>query len=305
MTHSLWGYKFWKVVTCLTLLLVYGEAAPRWGTLSILVALAGLNRLDSILLLAPGLAFLILVPRWRSRTAIRQLFRRDLFLIAIPNSLAFILQFKAQELTTASKAALFVNSAPIWVVLISAFFLKEGVTRRQFLAMLVALAGVVTVSTRLDFSDFSVINVGDLMCMATGLAWAVFIVFSTKIVRRYGPFDLAQALYLWAAVFGFPFIFSEPTRFEWAATPAVLYLAIFTTVIAYIFYLKGVQSVSPVATSIVILIEVVVAFLIASTFLGESFSTVETIGVILVMGGVVLVIGGPQNTAPPEAPKST
>jgi len=253
------------------------------------------------LVLRFSLAFLILASRWRSRRAIRTLFHRDLFLISMPNALSFLLQFKAQEMTTASKAALFVNSTPIWVVIISALFLRAGVARRQMFAMVVALAGVVIVSTRLDFSHFSAINLGDVMCMGTGLLWAVFIVCSVDIVRRYGPYDVAQSLYFWGAILGAPFIFFEPVRFAWAAAPSIVYLALVTTVVAYILYLKGVQSVSPVATSIIILIEVVVAFLIAHRFLGESYTRVEMTGVVLIMAGVVLVVGPRRAPAGPPA----
>ena len=270
-------------------------AAVIWGSSFPVIAYA----LDDIspflfLVLRFVIAFLILIPRWRKPGAFRTLFRRDLFLIALPNALSFVLQYKGQELTTASKAALFVNSAPVWVVIMS-LFLRRSVLPRQLFATLIALAGVVVVSTRLDFSSFGVINLGDLMCIGVGVLWGVFIMFSGPIVKRYGPYDVAIVLYFWTMAYGTPFMLAEQTRFAWVAAPAVVYLALITTVLAYVLYLKGVQLVPPVATSIVILIEVIVAYVIANIFLGEVFSTVETVGVLLVMLGVILVVWSPRK----------
>jgi drug/metabolite transporter (DMT)-like permease len=243
-----------------------------------------------LLVLRFAIAFVVLTARNRSWTQFRRVFSLDLFLVSIPNALAFMVQFKAQELTTASKTALFVNSSPVFVVILTALFLKDRISPRQLIATTVAMAGVVVTSTRLDFSGFSVVNIGDVLAVIVGLGWAVFILVSGKVVKKYGPFELSRGLYFWTTVMALPLIAFEPTRISWSGAPALLYLALFPTVVAYIFYLKGVRSVSPIATSIIILIEVVVAFLISYFLLAESFSSVETLGVAMVMTGVVLVL---------------
>ena len=235
-------------------------------------------------------AFLILAPRTGALGRLRRLFNLDLVLMSIPNALAFIFQFKAQVLTTASKTALLVNSSPVFVVIVSALFFKERFSARQSAAMVVAMAGVVVTSTGLDFSGLSVINVGDLLCLAVGVCWAFFIVFSKRVVKKYGPYELSQGLCFWTAVFALPLVGLEPVRFAWSSVPAILYLALFTTLLAYYFYLRGVRSVSSLATSIIILVEVVVAFLLSHAFLSESFSPIETVGVVMVMAGVVMVL---------------
>jgi len=239
-------------------------------------------------------AFAVLAPSYRSWTEFRRIFNRDIILISIPNALSFILQFKAQELTTASKTALFLNSSPVFVIIFAAVFLKERFGRSQLGAAALAMTGVVVTSTSLDFSGFSDINLGDVLCLVVGLCWGLFIVFSRDVAKKYGPHELSRGLYFWAAVMTLPLIASEPLRFSPSSIPAILYLAFFATLLAYFLYLKGVQSVSPLATSTIILIEVVVAFLLAYFFLGESFSPVETVGVVMVLAGAMLVVRKPE-----------
>lgn len=249
-----------------------------------------------------ALAFAILAPRYAKSDCLRTLFRRDLILISVPNSLGFILQYKAQELTTASKTALFINSSPLFVAILSAVLLKDRLTPRQLVALVVALAGVFITTTRLDVSGFSSVNLGDVLGLLAGVTWAVVVVYSGPVSRKYGAFRVAQALCFWTAVAAAPFIAFEEVRFAWRALPPLLYLSVVTTVLAYFFYLKGVQRVSALSTSIVILVEVIVAFMISHALLGESFSRVETVGVVLVMAGVVAVMtrtpdpaGGPRG----------
>ena len=237
-----------------------------------------------------SLAFVLLLPRYRRLSRFKSLFHRDLILISIPNSLAFILQYKAQELTTASKTALFINSSPIFVAILSVILLKERVTFRQMTAMVIAFAGVIVTSTGLDFSDFSAINLGDVLCLGVGISWAFFIIYSKGMAKKHGAYNMSQALYLWAAVSAVPLVGFEEVRFSWTVTPAAVYLAVFTTILAFYLYLKGVQSVSALSTSIIILVEIVVAFLISHFFLGESFSPVESVGVVMVLAGVLMVL---------------
>ena len=266
-------------------------AAAIWGS-SFPVITYALRETSPFVLLVLRfvLAFLILLPRLKDLTRFRALFGRDLFLISIPNALSFILQFKAQELTTASKTALFVSSSPVWVAIYNAVVLKSRLTFWQLAAITIAFAGVVVTSTGLDFSDFSTINTGDAMCIFVGICWALVIVYSRDVVKKYGPYTFAHALYFWTALMSLPLLFTEEMRFTAAGVAPAVYLAVFPTILAYYLYMRGVQSVSAVSTSIIILIEVVVAFLIAHFFLGEFYSPVETVGVLMVIAGVVMVL---------------
>jgi len=266
-------------------------AAIVWGSSfpAITYALGDISPM-LLLVLRFALAFIILSFRYRSWHRLRgTVFNTGVFLISIPNALSFILQFKAQELTTASKTALFVNSSPVFIAIITPLFLKDRITPRQTVATLVAMAGVVTVSTGLDFSRLSAVNTGDVLALGVGLSWALFIVFSRDIVKKHRPYELSHALYFWTTVMALPFVAAEPVRMSWQSLVPLLYLVIFTTILGYYLYLKGVQSVTPLTTSLVILIEVVVAFVISHFMLSESYSSVETVGVLMVLTGVVLV----------------
>lgn len=236
------------------------------------------------------LAVVLLAPRYRKLERLKLLFKRDLILLSIPNSLAFILQYKAQELTTASKTALFINSSPVFVAILSSLLFGHRFSAKQLAAMVIALAGVVITSTRLDFSSLSTINLGDVFCLGVGICFAFFVIYSRGMVKKYGAYNVSQVLYFWAMIATLPLLGFEDIRFSWAAMPSLVYLVVFTTILAFYLFLKGTRSASPLSTSIVILIEIVVAFGIAHFALGEVFTVIETVGVVLVLAGVVMVL---------------
>lgn len=263
-------------------------AAIMWGS-SFPVITYALRDVSPMLFVALRFSLAFVLLSAAVRRGFGHIFRRDVFLLSIPNALSFMLQYRAQELTTASKTALFVNSSPIFTVLLTVILLRERPAGRQLIATVVAMAGVITTSTGLKFTGLSAINVGDVLAVLVGLAWAVFIVASRGTAQRLGAYRLAQGLYFWSAVMTLPLLLVEDVHFSWAAAPAVGYLALFSTTLAYFCFLRGVRTVAPVATSVVILVEVVVAFAISHTFLGETFTAVESTGVAMVVAGVLLV----------------
>jgi drug/metabolite transporter (DMT)-like permease len=262
-------------------------AALMWGS-SFPVIRYALGDVSPMLFVILRFAVAFVVISAISRVGFRHMFRRDVFILSLMNAASFVLQFKAQELTTASKTALFVNSSPVFVVLLTLFLPHRTLGKRQLVATVVAMAGIVTTSTGLDLSGLGDVNTGDVLAVGTGLCWAFFILASRGAVEKHGAYRLAQGLYFWTMLLTLPLIPTEPVRFSWNVAPAIGYLAVFATVLAYFGYLRGVRQVTAVATSIIILIEVVVAFGISYVFLGESFSAVEAAGVALVLSGVVL-----------------
>ena len=126
----------------------------------------------------------------------------------------------------------------------------------------------------------------------------MFIILARRVLQRYGAYDVACALYFWTLVLTLPLLPAENIRFEWKSLFPILYLAVFTTVLGYAFFLHGVQKVSAFSSSIVILIEVIVAFAISFFLLSESFTVTEAIGVALLLAGVLMVAARERAAQP-------
>jgi drug/metabolite transporter (DMT)-like permease len=236
------------------------------------------------------LSFVLLIPFLNSTKDIRSIFRMDIVLIALLPALAYILQFKAQELTSASKTSIFVNLTPVFIAILNPLLLKTSLSRYQIFALILAISGVIITSTNLEFSEITAVTIGDGLNLTVSLLWSFFIIYSKNIIEKYGELSFNLAIYFWISLTALVFLPMEEVRFSLHAIPSILFLAIFATIAAFFFYTKGIKSVSAFSTSIVFLGEIIVAGGISYFFLGERFTLIETIGTILIVCGVLTVV---------------
>jgi len=86
-----------------------------------------------------------------------------------------------------------------------------------------------------------------------------------------------------------PFDLSTSINLAPVALFYVVFLAVFATVGAYYFFMKGLESVSPTISSIILPIEVVVAVTLSVIIFGDPFNLYSGTGGFLIIAGVILV----------------
>jgi drug/metabolite transporter (DMT)-like permease len=69
----------------------------------------------------------------------------------------------------------------------------------------------------------------------------------------------------------------------------ILYTAVFCWVLPYYLWMKGLEHLSPVTSSVVLLTEIIVAVAIATILLGEAFTAISGMGAILIVVAIILV----------------
>ena len=80
------------------------------------------------------------------------------------------------------------------------------------------------------------------------------------------------------------------TLTEWFC---IVYLAVFATVGAYHFFMKGLESVTPTVSSIILPIEVIVAVVLSVILFKDPFNLYSGTGAVLIIAGVALVSTAP------------
>ena len=85
-----------------------------------------------------------------------------------------------------------------------------------------------------------------------------------------------------------------PGPWDWLSDP-LLYVAVVLTVLsgAYYFLMKGLETVSPTISSIVLPIEVIVAVLLSVIIFNDPFNFYSATGAVLIIAGVGLVSTAP------------
>lgn len=217
--------------------------------------------------------------------------------LGVTNAIAFIFQFKGQSLTTAGKAALFVNSSTILVAIASRFVFRERLGGLKAMAVAVGMAGVLLVTTggRFRVSPGPELR-GDLLVLAGAAAWTFYILLDKKIVTE-SDVDLralTAAMAVVTAIASVPaaLVLGGPFPAPSGAWWAIAYTAVLCTIIPYFLWTWGLRYISATVSSVILLIEVVFAMALAATVLAERPAASTLVGGLCIVFAIVLASRG-------------
>src|SRR5256712_8465737 len=222
------------------------------------------------------------------------LFRsRQIWIIGFINALGYVLQFQGQLITSSSNAALIISTAALMIPVLSLAYVHEKMGMRKMSGVLVGFIGIVLLVTRGQAVNSGSSEVlGDFLILGTAVTIALVFVLSKDLVEKRGGRPVTGGIVLVTAMLllpTVPFDLSSPINLALIALFYVVFLAVFATVGAYYFFMKGLESVSPTISSIILPIEVVVAVTLSVTIFGDPFNLYSGTGAFLIITGVVLV----------------
>jgi drug/metabolite transporter (DMT)-like permease len=221
--------------------------------------------------------------------------KKLLIFLGMANATGYLLQYVGMNYTTAAKAALFINLSAMWVALLSPKLLGESFSKKKIAGVLFGLAGIVFVSTNLDFSTMGKGQfVGDFMLIASGIAWALFMVYNKKLIMNSTQSNFQSMT--WVLVLTLisiaPFaVLSGPRFFDltWTAWLAIFYTAIVCWVLPYYMWLEGLKHLSASTSTVLLLSEIVIAVILSIVILKEPVTVFSSIGAFLIVIAIALV----------------
>ena len=194
--------------------------------------------------------------------------------------------------TTAINSFLINTLRPSIIVLLSIIFFRQGITLLQSLGFSLAFIGTITIVVRGDSSrllnlDF---NIGDLWILAATVCWAIYTVLLKKRPKMHATSFLAFTVILGILML-FPFyvwetIFIKPTPLRVETVGGVLYLAVISSIVAYLCYNRAVEIGGANKAGQVSYMLPIVGSGLAILLLGERFEFYHVIGFPLILAGV-------------------
>ena len=190
-----------------------------------------------------------------------------------------------------------IGSGPVIAGLLGALVLRERPTRRWVLATTLAVSGgvLLTVTGRTVQVDIW----GILLAVGAGAAYAVYTIASKQLLRAQPPDAVTGVVFFGGALLLLPLLFFVQLDWLWSARGALvaLHLGVFTTALAYIFYIRGLLTV-PAATAVTLaLVEPATAALLGVFVLGERLPPVAFLGIGLIAAALA-VLAWPGRTPP-------
>jgi len=205
-----------------------------------------------------------------------------------------LLFFTALEYTTASKASMINALNPLLTAILASHFAGEKLNSKRIFFVITAFLGVVfillngQISTLLNL-DF---NRGDIYMIFGMTCWAVYSIFVRKYVPIMGPIKLTAYSFLVAAIILMPFaivsaIQTGALSVGFRPYLAVLYMAIFPSVIGYTIQQFSIGKIGASKTSLFINLVPIISAVLAVMFLGESIYPYHIIGATLIIFSVI------------------
>ncbi len=218
---------------------------------------------------------------------------RPIWMIGVLNTAGYILQFEGQVLTSSSQAALVIGSAALMIPVVSFLHGTERVGGRRIFGVLLGFVGTALVVVNSQGST-PVENpvLGDLMILGTAVTIAMIFVFSKDLVETQGSRAVTGGIVLITALLLVPFVLIEGASSINLGPEAwfyILFLSVLSTVGAYFFFAKGLETVSPTVSSIILPIEVIVSVGLSVLIFRDPFNFFSGTGAVLIIVGVLLV----------------
>jgi drug/metabolite transporter (DMT)-like permease len=200
-----------------------------------------------------------------------------------------------EQFVSAGAASLIIATIPIYVVILAVIFLKEHVSLKIGLGIIISLVGVVVISLWGTPETVIEINyiLGALAIVLAAFVGSVYTIVGKKLLQRYNGFSLTAYAFLFGnlglIVFVRGSLFEEVSSLSIELWAAVVFLACFPTVIAYSLWYIVLQVKSASELSVFLYITPILSTLISTLFFGEKITVYYILGGMLIIGGLYIV----------------
>ena len=201
---------------------------------------------------------------------------------ALNYALLVTLFIAANKLTTSANAILLQFTAPVWLLLIGWFFLKEKASRRDILTVVAVFAGMIL----FFIGDLEIGNmVGNILAIVSGVSMAIMILHLNKI-KDHKPIEITIWGNLIMFLISIPFLGS--IQLEPKAIGSILFLGVFQLGLSYVFYTSAIQHVTAIEGILIPVLEPLLNPVWVFIGIGEKPSAIALVGGVIVMTAVVI-----------------
>jgi len=201
---------------------------------------------------------------------------------AVVYAVMIISYVAANKMTTAANAILLQFTAPIWVALFSGWFLKEKVSRKDWIAVVITMMGIL-----LFFKDNLEVGriLGSSLAVLSGICLAGVVIL-LKLDTSDSPVQMTFLGNMITFIICLPSLFlSNPNTLDLIY---LIILGVFQLGISYILYNHAVKHVSAVEAILITIIEPLLNPIWVFLFTGESPGLFATLGGVIVLLTVLI-----------------
>ena len=209
-------------------------------------------------------------------------FTRWQWVAALSSVLTQLLYITAIQMTTAANAIFLQYTAPIYILFLGYWLLREKPSKADWVAMLVIFAGLgLFFGDRLSPGGLT----GNLLAIISGVTMALMTV-AMRAQKDGSPAESFLLANLLGMLLGGYFVFQQPwTIANWGA---IAYLGIFQIGLAFLFYSLAIKVIPALEATLIGTLEPILNPVWVFLLLGEMPGPLALLGGLVVLAGVVI-----------------
>lgn len=276
------------------------SGAALWGTVGLFISPlteAGFTTLSLAFFRIAGALVIALPFLWFAKPGVLKLHRwQDLSYFLLTGTVSLGL-FQWCHLTAIDRlgmslAVVLLYTAPAIVVVIARFLFNEPITPRKVLAIVMMIAGSILVFELPKDGGTPLSIAGLPFGLGAAFTFALYNVSSKFALQKYSVVTVTLYTFLFASIGLLPFanfdtsipLFLQPDIWYW-----VVLLMVVPTLLAYGFYLGGLQKIESGRATLAAVMELLIAVMLGVIVAGEPFSLMMGFGIVLVFCSVLMI----------------
>lgn len=216
----------------------------------------------------------------------------------LSNALPFCLIVWGQTQISSGLASIFNATTPFFTVIVAGIFLvDERITRQKVLGVVFGVFGAIILIGPEALSGLDGPVLGQLAVIGASISYALSSVYSRRF-KGWGvsPLIVVTGQVSMATIILLPIMLIVDKPWEqpfmpFVAIGAIMGLAIFSTVIAFILFFRLIASAGATNATLVTFLIPISAVLLGVSFLGETFSGFQFAGMTLIGLGILVMDG--------------
>ncbi|HHT03263.1 MAG TPA: DMT family transporter [Bacteroidales bacterium] len=220
------------------------------------------------------------------------LFLGSIFAISL-NQTSFIVGLQT---TTPIDASLIITLTPIITMLISAAYLKEPITTKKSIGVLVGLSGalILILNSEAFKAGGSGSWTGNMLCLLSSTSYAAYLVFFRDFIKTKHPITIMKWMFLFSIVILAPIalptaISTDISRITPIIYSQIFYVVVMSTFLTYLLIPIGQKKLRPTTLTMYNYLQPIIAAIVAIVMVQDKFGWDKILSAVLVFLGVYIV----------------
>lgn len=207
--------------------------------------------------------------------------------------------------TSTISAGIITSTTPACIALIALLFLKEKLNRNNFIAICLAVLGIILISVNWENNTVASTDTlqGNVLIICAVVSEALFTIFAKPLSTKLKPLQMAAMVNLFGLILFIPFSVYQLLMIDIKISPMIwlliIYYSLTSSVLSFILWYRGITKVpANIAGLFTVFMPVSSAFC-GVLFLHESLTIRHVAGIVMAMAAILIAV---KKTVPEKLP---